>query len=83
MLKRKLAELLSVDLRSLAALRVGLGLYMMIDLFYRSMDLEAMYTDFGSSRGASSERGRTCPTGRSTPSAARSSSRRRSSSSPA
>jgi predicted DCC family thiol-disulfide oxidoreductase YuxK len=35
------------DLRSLAAFRVGLGLALLFDLFGRSRDLEAHYTDTG------------------------------------
>ncbi|HZT83047.1 MAG TPA: HTTM domain-containing protein [Gemmataceae bacterium] len=42
-----LAELLGLDLRSLAVFRVGLGLLLLADLSVRAGDLEAFYTDAG------------------------------------
>jgi hypothetical protein len=46
-LRRRLAELFGLDLRSLALLRVGLGATLLIDLAVRAQDLRAHYTDFG------------------------------------
>lgn len=40
-------ELLAIDLRSLAALRIGIGSLLLIDLLYRAIDLTAHYTDAG------------------------------------
>jgi hypothetical protein len=45
--KTKLSEIFGADLRSLAALRIGVGLLILYDLFQRSRDLVAHYTDFG------------------------------------
>lgn len=38
---------LGLDLRSLALFRIGLGLILLVDIWQRSLDLEAHYTDFG------------------------------------
>jgi predicted DCC family thiol-disulfide oxidoreductase YuxK len=46
-LRGKLEELFGADLRSLAALRIGLGVLLLVDLVQRSGDLTAHYTDFG------------------------------------
>src|SRR3954452_22414312 len=43
----KLQELFSLDLRSLAVLRIGLALLVLGDLAARATDLRAHYTDFG------------------------------------
>src|SRR5262245_49963738 len=47
MVRRKIEELLGVDLRSLAAFRIGLALLLLADLLNRGSDLQAHYTDFG------------------------------------
>ena len=44
---RPLAELVGVDLRSLALLRIGVGTLGIVDLVQRAADLRAHYTDFG------------------------------------
>lgn len=44
---RIVKETFSVDLRSLALLRMGLGAIIMGDLFIRSLDLQMFYTDAG------------------------------------
>jgi len=44
---RRLAEIFGIDLRSLAAFRIGLGLWLLFDLFNRAQDLTAHYTDAG------------------------------------
>lgn len=41
------AKLFAIDLRSLAALRIGIASLILTDLFYRAIDLEAHYTDAG------------------------------------
>lgn len=41
------ADLFAVDARSLGAFRVGLGLWLLLDLLVRSVDLTAFYTDLG------------------------------------
>src|SRR5437868_4365435 len=41
------ANLWSLDLRSLAVFRIGLALVILFDLIIRASDLEAFYTDFG------------------------------------
>jgi hypothetical protein len=46
-MKAKLGELISIDLRALAALRIGLALLILIDLALRARDLVAHYTDAG------------------------------------
>jgi predicted DCC family thiol-disulfide oxidoreductase YuxK len=46
-LKPKLEELFGADLRSLAALRIGVALIIIVDLAQRSGDLVAHYSDFG------------------------------------
>ena len=45
--RAKVAELCRVDLRSLAAIRIGLATLLIIDLIGRSRDLVAHYTDAG------------------------------------
>jgi hypothetical protein len=40
-------DLVAIDLRSLAALRIGLGLSVMVDMAVRSFDLVELYTDAG------------------------------------
>ena len=40
-------RLFAIDLRSLACLRIGVGLLILIDLLLRSRDLVAFYTDQG------------------------------------
>ena len=40
-------QLLGIDLRSLALLRVGLAFVVIVDLFQRSLDLKAHYSDLG------------------------------------
>ncbi len=42
-----LRGLVALDLRALAALRIGLGGALLVDLAYRALDLEAHYTDVG------------------------------------
>ena len=45
---RQLApRIFAIDLRSLAALRIGLGAVLLADLAYRAIDLEAHYADTG------------------------------------
>src|SRR5262245_23063066 len=46
-IRGKLEELFGADLRSLAVLRIGLGLLILVDLAQRATDLTAHYTDFG------------------------------------
>jgi hypothetical protein len=46
-LDAKIQELFGVDLRSLAALRIGLALLLLADLLFRAQDLVAHYTDAG------------------------------------
>lgn len=45
--KTKLTEIFGADLRSLAALRIGVALLILYDLSQRSRDLVAHYIDFG------------------------------------
>jgi len=45
-------KLLSIDTRSLAALRIGLASLLLVDLLYRAIDLEAHYTSAGVLPGA-------------------------------
>jgi hypothetical protein len=45
--RNKLSQMFGADLRSLAALRIGVGLLILYDLLQRSRDLVAHYTDFG------------------------------------
>ena len=45
--RERLVMLFSVDLRSLAVLRIALGALLLIDLFNRSFDLTAHYSDLG------------------------------------
>src|SRR5256885_6685590 len=42
-----LRDIYSLDLRSLALFRIALGVMILIDLFMRSLDLNAFYTDWG------------------------------------
>ncbi|MFT5431817.1 MAG: hypothetical protein ACI9OJ_002515, partial [Myxococcota bacterium] len=44
---RHVFNVLSLDLRSLALLRVSLGTLMLVDIWGRLPDVEAFYTDFG------------------------------------
>jgi hypothetical protein len=46
-LKQRLCAIVSLDVRSLAVLRMGLGLLTLADLATRAVDLRAHYTDFG------------------------------------
>jgi hypothetical protein len=46
-LRGKLRELFAVDLRSLALLRIGLGVSVLVDLTARATDLVGLYTDQG------------------------------------
>ncbi len=46
-LRNKMYELFAIDLRSLAVLRMGMGLLIIIDLVMRSSDLREHYTDLG------------------------------------
>ena len=41
------SDLVAIDLRSLAAFRVGLAATLLLDLAYRCLDLEAHYSDLG------------------------------------
>ena len=41
------ADLVAVDARSLAAFRIGLGVWLLLDLLWRAYDLTAHYTDAG------------------------------------
>lgn len=43
----RIGELFSIDLRSLAVFRIGLGALLLVDLAYRARLLEAHYTDAG------------------------------------
>lgn len=43
----RLSQLFGIDLRTLAAVRIGLAMLLIVDLCNRSRDLEAHYTDFG------------------------------------
>src|SRR5688572_18983631 len=43
----KMAELFGADLRSLAAFRISLAVLILVDLYNRSADLTAHYTDLG------------------------------------
>ena len=45
--ERKLVEFLSLDYRSLALMRFGIGLTILLDLFERSKSLTAHYSDLG------------------------------------
>ncbi len=44
---RKVRQLLGIDTRSLAVLRIALATLVLIDLLQRAVDLQAHYTDFG------------------------------------
>lgn len=46
-LKQLVKEIFSVDTRSLALFRIGLGILIVVDLISRSFDLKAFYTDEG------------------------------------
>lgn len=46
-MKQRLQQLISVDLRSLALFRMGLGIILICDLINRSRDLKAHYSDWG------------------------------------
>src|SRR5215831_14346219 len=41
------SQIFPLDLRSLAALRIGLAGFILYDLIHRSLDLTAHYTDYG------------------------------------
>jgi len=43
----RLRETFALDLRSIAAMRIGIGLVLLADLFHRACDLRAHYTDSG------------------------------------
>ncbi len=43
----KVRQLLGIDTRSLAVLRIALAALVLIDLLQRAVDLQAHYTDFG------------------------------------
>ncbi|WP_413172726.1 hypothetical protein [Anabaena azotica] len=45
--RQKLEPVLGLDLRSLAAFRIGISIIILVDLFTRFGDLTAHYTDFG------------------------------------
>ena len=47
LLRDRLADLITLDLRSLGLFRVGLGLLLLVDALYRAVDAEAFYTDAG------------------------------------
>ncbi len=51
-LRQRLEDLIAVDLRSLAALRVGLAICVLADLADRARDLTLLYTDAGAYPGA-------------------------------
>src|SRR5262245_43960241 len=44
---RKLGDIFGLDVRSLALLRIGLGVMMLWDIYIRYQDLQAHYTDEG------------------------------------
>lgn len=46
-LAARMREAFSLDLRSLALLRIGVGVVLLVDLAVRAQDLRAHYTDFG------------------------------------
>lgn len=43
----RVRQLFGIDLRSLAALRIGLGLSVLVSLFVRAPEIEALYSDAG------------------------------------
>ena len=45
--KSKLTELFTVDLRSLAIMRIGIAIVLIVDLIYRFSDISALYSDEG------------------------------------
>jgi hypothetical protein len=45
--RRKLGDIFGLDVRSLALLRIGLGVMMLWDIYIRYQDLQAHYTDEG------------------------------------
>ncbi len=47
LLRSKIEELFGADLRSLALMRIGVALILILDLCQRATDLEAFYSDFG------------------------------------
>lgn len=47
MTRARFNDLFGIDYRALAVLRIGLGLFLLVDLIQRSFDLSAFYTDFG------------------------------------
>ena len=46
-MKKAFSELFGVDLRSLAIMRILLGMILIRDLFVRAQYLETFYTDYG------------------------------------
>jgi hypothetical protein len=46
-LRARIADLFTLDLRSLGLFRVGLGLLMFVDALYRAVDVEAFWSDTG------------------------------------
>src|SRR5947209_11846150 len=40
-------KMFGIDLRSLALMRIGLGILLLVDLFQRSGDMKAHYSDYG------------------------------------
>ena len=46
-MRNSAGKLLAVDPRSLAVLRIGIAALLLIDLWYRAIDLEAHYTNSG------------------------------------
>jgi hypothetical protein len=46
-IKQQIRQVTALDLRSLALMRVGMGLLLMLDVFRRMRDLSAHYTDYG------------------------------------
>ena len=47
MIGKKIKELFGIDLRSLALMRICLGLLIVVDLIFRAADIETFYTDSG------------------------------------
>ncbi|NIP85312.1 MAG: hypothetical protein GTO03_07040, partial [Planctomycetales bacterium] len=45
--RRKVEQVFGIDLRSLAAFRIGMGLLLLSDLFCRGQQIAAHYTDLG------------------------------------
>lgn len=47
MFKQHLKDLFGIDYRALGVFRIGLGVFLLVDLIWRAADLTAFYTDFG------------------------------------